>query len=290
MARPGKDDSLVVTDPGVEDKRLFIAETEMASLFAKMSGTGNTISTVLRKAWDCSYQLKSPSKHFPEVATGAHISVLGHISPEELRTSLPASELSNGFANRFLYVFTEGSGKEIPEPDKLPEQVLNPLVDKVEAALAFARAVQDIKRDEAARRQWRHVYYFLKNHRQPSLLGKITARSIPQVARVSGLCALMNGSAVVTPDHLKVALYLYRHSEAAAAYIYRDSLGDPLAEKLLQLLRASGSTGMTKTDLDGSGHRRKDTKAALALLLERGLVRLDKERTRGRSAERWWAT
>ena len=41
-----------VVDPGVTDKRLMIVEAEFAGALAVMERHGNTLSPVLRKAWD----------------------------------------------------------------------------------------------------------------------------------------------------------------------------------------------------------------------------------------------
>src|SRR5262249_12934327 len=71
----------VIVDAGVADKRLFIVEPELARVLKAMSRQGNTLSPVLRDAWDHG-DLQSLTRNSPLRATGAHISLLSHISVE----------------------------------------------------------------------------------------------------------------------------------------------------------------------------------------------------------------
>jgi hypothetical protein len=46
-------------------------------------------------------------------ATAPHVSIVGHITSDELRRDLAATETANGFGNRFLWVLVKRS-KELP--------------------------------------------------------------------------------------------------------------------------------------------------------------------------------
>jgi hypothetical protein len=89
------------TDPGVADKRMFIRADEFASTLAVMKREGNTLSPVIRSSWD-GVTLQITTKNNPAKATGHHISIVGDITQEELRSSLQQAEKFNGFANRFM--------------------------------------------------------------------------------------------------------------------------------------------------------------------------------------------
>jgi hypothetical protein len=91
-----------VVDPGATDKRLLIEEAEFASALAAMDRHGNTLSPVIRNAWDAR-TLSTLTKNSPLKATGAHISIIGHITQDELRARMTSTEAANGFANRFLF-------------------------------------------------------------------------------------------------------------------------------------------------------------------------------------------
>jgi len=90
-------------DPGVADKRLMITEPEFAGALSVMERHGNTLSPVIRNAWD-GQRLQTLTKVSPLKATGAHISIIAHITEAEARARLSRTEMANGFANRFLFV------------------------------------------------------------------------------------------------------------------------------------------------------------------------------------------
>ena len=109
----------VMVDAGIEDKRLLVVESELASALKVISREGNTLSAVIRDAWDRG-ELRTLTKNSPARATGAHISILAHITREELRRYLQATEAANGFANRFLWLCVRRS-KVLPEGGRLRE-------------------------------------------------------------------------------------------------------------------------------------------------------------------------
>ena len=102
-----------LADLGAEDKRLLVIETELASVLERMGREGNTLSTILRQAWDGDEVLNTLVKTSAAKATGAHVSVIGHITAEELQRKLTASEQTNGFGNRFLWICAKRS-KHLP--------------------------------------------------------------------------------------------------------------------------------------------------------------------------------
>jgi hypothetical protein len=73
----------VITDPGVDDKRLLALEPEFSSVLKVLGREGNVLSAQLRQAWDTG-MLRTLTKGSPTRASDAHISVVGHITREEL--------------------------------------------------------------------------------------------------------------------------------------------------------------------------------------------------------------
>src|SRR5262249_27656432 len=90
--------------------------------------------------------------------------------------------------------------------------------------------------------------------------------------------------------HLMAALALWNYVEQTIRHVFGDALGDHVADEILSLLRNSPK-GLTRTDLrDFFGRHSSDRVArALALLLRHGLARCEAQKTKGRSAERWYA-
>ncbi len=132
----GDDEGKMLIDPGVADKRLFVLESEFASVLRRMGSPGNSLSQVLRCAWDGS-RLSTMTRKDPMHATNAHVSVVAHITIEELKRNLTSVEMANGFANRFLWLCVRRS-KELPDGGAVPE--LDDWSRRVREALQDARS------------------------------------------------------------------------------------------------------------------------------------------------------
>jgi hypothetical protein len=278
----------VEADPGVEDKRLLVVEPEFASCLKLTESRESTLSAVIRNAWD-GRDLRILNKNSPTKATGAHISVIGHITAEELRRYLTVTESANGFGNRFLWVCAERS-KMLPFGGSIDPQAWEALRNDLAAALAFARDVGMVSRDEKALKLWAEVYGQLSEGR-PGLAGALLGRAEAHVMRLALIYALMDCSAVIRAEHLLAALALWDFCERSVYYLFGDSLGDPFADEVLRLLRGSPS-GLTRTDLMhcfGKNQPADRIGRALGLLLQHHLARCDRRETGGRPAERWFA-
>lgn len=278
----------VVVDRGVEDKRLLVLESEFASTLRVMGRDGNTLSAIIRQAWD-SGNLRTMTKNSPAQATDAHISIVGHITKDELCRLVETTEASNGFCNRFLWLCVRRS-KTLPEGGSLDDAALAPLVRRLHQAVQFGRGAGEIKRDEAARAQWREVYPALSEGK-PGLLGGVISRAEAQVMRLACLYALLDMSYVVTPAHLQAALALWEYCEASARYIFGQRLGDPIADELLAALRGHPE-GMTRTEIrDWFGRNRKagEIDRGLGVLAKQRLARREERKSEGRPIERWLA-
>jgi Protein of unknown function (DUF3987) len=275
-------------DLGVADKRLLIQEPEFASVLKVAGREGNTLSTTIREAWDTG-TLRVLSRQSPLKATGAHISIIGHITQEELRQHLTSTDMANGFANRFFWPCVKRS-KLLPEGGGLPSEELELITARLQDACAFAATAGEIKRDDEARELWISVYPDLSEG-QAGLVGAITSRAEAQVMRLAMIYALLDSSPVIKKVHLEAALALWRYSEASVRFIWGDSLGDPAADTLLRQLRLQPE-GMTKTEIRDLFHRNKrssETDRVLELLLSLNLITCETETTTGRPVTRFIA-
>jgi hypothetical protein len=278
----------VEADPGVADKRLLVCEPEFANVLKQTERQGNTLSAILRQAWDGG-DLRTLTKNVPARASGAHVSLIGHITADELRRYLTQTETANGYGNRHLWVCTERS-KLLPEGGKIDPGGWAAVRQDLGAALEFGRRAGEVVRDDGARQIWRAVYGELSEGR-PGLAGSLLARGEAHVVRLSLLYALLDHSAVVRAEHLLAALALWDYCQRSVEHIWGDSLGDPLADELLAALR-SCPAGLTRNDLCNLCGRNQSSERigqALGLLLRHGRVRREREQTRGRPAERWFA-
>lgn len=278
----------VVADPGVADKRLLVVEEEFASVLQAMARGGNTLSAQVRTAWDTG-NIRVLAKNCSTQATGAHISILGHITRTELRRNLGNTEVANGFANRFLWLAVRRS-KLLPDGGHPDSGLIQELARQLAATLEQAGSVTAIARDRKAHVLWCEAYPGLSGE-NPGLLGCVTSRAEAQVMRLACLYALLDGSSIIRPQHLQAALALWRYAEASARWIFADLTGNPLQDELLALLRQT-SGGLTRTEIrDHFGrHRSNDVSQSLHCLEQEGLARREREPTSGRPVDRWFAT
>jgi hypothetical protein len=278
----------VQADPGVRDKRLMIFEPEFATILKQPERTGNTLSIVLRQAWD-SGDLSTLVKNNPAKATAAHISLVAHITEEELTRYLSETEMANGGANRILWNCAERS-KALPEGGTIDEAALADVQRRMAAAVANAGRVELMRRDEEARELWRVVYEELSEGK-PGLTGAMLGRAEAHVMRLAMLYALLDCSPAIGLEHLTAALACWQRVEESVRFVFGDNLGDPLADELLRLLRRSPD-GLTRNQLMDLLSRNQSSDRigrALGLLLKHQLARCIQEQTGGRPAERWFA-
>jgi hypothetical protein len=285
----GESDGADGEDEGVGDKRLVIVESEFASTLRVMSREKNILSSVIRAAWD-SGDLNNLTKNSPARATAAHIPLIVHITQDELRRELTATDMANGFANRFLWGCVRRA-RLLPFGGHVHSFALKKLVGRLRAAAAFAQQPLQMRRSKRARKLWKKTYPSLTAE-VPGLLGAVISRAEAQVVRLAMLYALLDRSRFIEKRHLSAALAVWRYCEDSARYIFGDALGDPLADTILRELRRQPN-GLTRNEIRETFRRNRseaEISRALSFLLEGGWVSCTPEQTGGRPAERWTAT
>jgi hypothetical protein len=278
----------VEIDPGVADKRLMIVESEFGGALTVARRDGSILSRVLRDGWDRG-DLATLTKTSPTRATGAHVSLIGHITAEELRADLDRISIANGYANRMLWLCVRRA-RVLPFGGALDDETIAELGRRTGAAIEAAQQRARVPMTADAREAWRRVYPELSEGR-PGLLGALTARAEAQVVRLALNHALLEGRGEIGIDHLRAALALWEYADASVQYIWGDALGDPVADEILRALRQAGPAGRTRTelrDLFGRHRGADEIGRALAVLVAaskaRRMMRTD---TGGRPAEIW---
>ena len=274
-------------DPGEQDKRLFVIEPEFASVFAVADRNGSTLSSMIRRAWDSPALLSPMTKTARVESTDPHISIIAHITREELNRVMSDTAIANGFANRFLWVCTRRS-KCLPDGGEQVE--IGNIADQLRISVEYAQTAGEVVRDKAARAMWHSVYPRLSEG-LPGMLGAATSRAESQVMRLALIFAVLDRTQVVGAEHLTAALAVWNYCFDSARWIFGEALGDPLADELLTALRSS-SAGMTLTEIrDYFGRNRKATDIGRALntLAEHGRAQLTTLPTDGRPSQLWRA-
>ena len=275
---------VVVKDQGVTDKRLLVIESEFAQALQVAQREGNTLSPVIRQAWDTG-TLRTLTRNDPTVATDAHISILGHITRQELTKDLSQTDCSNGFANRFLWIAVKRSQLL---PDGGSEIDLVPLQQQLGQLLVQTAGC--MSRGPDARDLWYDVYPVLTADR-PGLWGKVTSRGEAQTLRLSMIYALLDGATVIDLPHLEAALAVWRYAEASARLIFREeqTAVDPLEKLLLEKITASPGINRKRLHKALGGHVQGEIMVkALGALAEQGKAYSKMVTTGGRPSECWW--
>jgi hypothetical protein len=279
----------VIADHGEPDKRLFVIEPELASVLRRMNRDSNSLSPVLRQAWDHG-DLATLTKNSPLRTVGAHVSLVAHTTRDELLVNLAETERANGFANRFLFFLVRRS-KLLPEGEGVPPGELEALIAQLERVVAFSRATSDIRRDPEARALWASIYPQLSEG-EPGLVGAILSRAEAQVLRLSVLYAVLDCSPAIRPVHLGAAVAVWDYAEASARRIFEGRLGFSTADIILQALKQAPRTRTELYGLFNRNKRREEIDAALDFLERSGKARRHSEAPeggKGRRVEYWEA-
>jgi len=268
------------------DKRLLVVEPEFAAVLSAAGRQGNVLSPMIRNAWDTGL-LQALTKS-PTRATDAHISIIGHITNEELKEKLTKTEQANGFANRFIWICVRRKRKIGRRAKHAKPAELAPLYEQFAAAAQFARGVDEIDLAPDAEPIWEEFYDQLPDE-TPGIFGALTGRAEGHVTRLASIYALLDQSGVIRPAHLKAAIALWEFSERCVRFIFDKSTGTPVGDTIIAQLRARPE-GMTRSDILGLFHRHRSTESIeqiIKSLAYRGHIRSERIATNGRPKEVW---
>ena len=295
---PSKENSDQVT---VTDRRLLVIEPEFSSPLRRARREGNTLAGVIRDAWDTG-ELGTITRSNAMATSGAHVSVIGHITIPELIRETTSVEASNGLLNRFLFVWATRS-KSLPHPEPLDDAGLDDLATRVRVTLDVARRVGRMQRDGDCRELWGSIYGDrpgdggLSDHGDGeddeddgNLADLVCNRRESHVLRLSLLYALLDGSSLITANHLRSAVEVWWFCEQSARRVFGGVSTNGVAERLAMAMRQKGR--MTRTELSHAlGHNVDKSRidGAIATLLKSGRVAFETVKdTGGRPADMYW--
>lgn len=281
----------VVTDPGEADKRMLIVEEELSSAIKAMSREGNTLSGVLRQAWDSPTVLAPMTKNNRITASFPHVSIIGHITRDELLKNLKAVENTNGGTNRFLWCCAKRS-KLLPFGGRTAGKELDELVQEIDCAIGWAQMNQnEMVFDSEAAEMWSIVYEQLGDI--PSgTLGAILSRAEPHVRRISMIYAAMDRSSVIRPEHLEAALEIWRYSSDSVRWIFSgtdsgESVQSKVADKIAKFIDTKPE-GVSRREIGhymGGKIKATDIEYHLGQLLTNGKIVVKSEKRTRKSTD-----
>lgn len=291
-------------DPGVDDKRLFVHEEELDVLLARMRFSNNAISGDLRKVYDGG-SIKPATKNSRTFATHPHIALWANITPSELRSSMSAKELSNGFANRFMLLFAERTSV-VAIPHGRSEAEVAQFAQRVQEAVEFAVAgypyqtrKTPMRLSPAAERLYKEMYPKLTKRSGSELIDGLLARRRVIVMRISMLLALLDMTVEISEEHMAVALAWARFHGDSVRFIFSGDMAQreraeatrTAADKILEQLTAQSGEWMSRSELREEVFSNRITKAEMdaaiqTLLTDRRVERREVPRQDGPGRKR----
>jgi hypothetical protein len=191
--------------------------------------------------------------------------------------------------NRFLLVAVKRSSL-LPNPTPFEGSAFEKVCLELKEAITKSSSYTCMSRSKEADELWKKVYEELARDRD-GLVGALIARAEAHVLRLSMVYALLDGSQVISVDHLHAALEAWAFCERSAFFLFGDATGNPIADAILDALRQSGGW-VSRAEISGLFSRNVASEKivdALQLLLHRGKARMQRQETGGRPVEFWRA-
>lgn len=268
------------------DPRLLVVEPELASVLKASGREANTLSPVLRNAWD-GRVLQVITKHDPARASGAHVSIIGHITAGELVRHVSGLEMANGFINRFLIIAVRRV-RLLPEGGEPDHAALAPLLVRLRQALRHGATPRALGLDDQARTLWWDTYGRLSAGRL-GLLGAVLGRPEAHIVRLALIYAVLDHADTISVAHLQGALALWDYAARSGAYVFGDTLGDRVADEIWQAV-CDHDGPITRSEIRDLFERNKakaEIDAALSTLVAAGRIERRTLPGRGRPTEVW---
>lgn len=254
--------------PVAPDGRLTVVETEFARVLNAAKREGNTLGPILRQLWDdgdAAVLTKTATK-----VTGAHLAVVAHVTPKELRLRLAESDLAGGTLNRFLLIASERPhllAHERPHPD-VTEQAED--LTKALDAARVGPVAGELRRDRDADRLWEQVYAALNADEPDGQLGSVLARGPVYTMRLALAYALADRAGAIGTRHLLAGLALWHYSTQTARMVFPEGQHHTRdLERLGQFIEtADTAAGRTRNDITNLFRRNRSAAELQELITE----------------------
>ena len=288
--------------PPIEDKRLLAVESEFANVLHQTKRDGNTLTTALRDAWDGTC-IKPAIKTSRVWASNPHIGILADVTPSELRAMMAGRELTNGFANRFIFFWAEGD-KVNPFPKPTAKDVIDGFAQRIAEILRFAGADRWVDRDafrmgfsSAAASLYAKLYKGeLRDRSAGEHITGLLDRRAPMLMRLAMIFALTDQSLTIEVAHINAAMAWVRYWVDSVKYIFQSALDEvavaevnETAMQVLEFLKTNNKASRTEISkglFGGHASRDKLDKALEELLAATpALIEVETVKGEGRPAK-----
>lgn len=261
-------------DQGVQDKRLMVVESEFGGALRAMQRQGNNLSAVVRDAWDKG-TIAPLTKNNRLKCTDAHITILGHITRNELGALLENVELFNGFANRFIW-FCARRSKVIAFPEPMDAQRVEDVALELAEAIRYGQEKRVINWQPEAAKLWMQVYPKITEE-HGGVVGECTSRAEAQIIRLAMVYALLDRDDMIRVAHLVAAMAVWKYCFASVRYVFAPATategGEPgINERILEVLGTGEKTQRELNNCLNRNYSADELKKALNTLQAVGRI------------------
>lgn len=243
----------VAPDPVLGDTRAFAWTEEFAGVLRAKNRDGSILGQVLRRAFDGDRLERNTVRSNGSVDAPA-LSLVAHVTPEELRAEASMLDAASGFLNRFLLVPV--SPVAVPRTPPLPEDAYRDLARRLSDSVKVARS----HRGPALVTPEAHVLldrvdeWRMATRGRPGLVGRMGERIPQNVGRLSVAYALSRldpETPTPTIDEADVlaALALCDISERTMLALWCDAPAEAETARMVHRVRVAGSEGISTRDL-----------------------------------------
>ena len=268
----------VVAIEGSPDKRVLYLEEELGSLFSKMVSQ-ETLEKMITKAFD-SGRLETTTKKEAMTCNEPHVSIIGHITPDELTSRLEARLIDNGFSNRWLYCVIKPT--QVKFDSVTPQQIegLTAVRDELVGQLqrfSFSGADEFVFTPDAHDAYMQTARYLFDNP-HTGAMEKQDARSRPLMFKLSIIYAAMDGSNKVELHHFLAARSFWAYCSRSARSFFGQKSGNENVDRFMEMWRFQGYEPVTITEISDMFQRNMNAgkrNQMLSVLQRDGVVRLE---------------
>ncbi len=269
-------------------------ETEFSGMLSRMGRQNNTLSAVLRMAWD-GPRLSVPVRKDPVHVNDSYISLIGHTTMSDLKTMLGQNDIDNGLVNRHLWMHVYADGV-LPDGGDFGGilDALAPYSMRVMDALEFARTNRGLDvpylKTPAAKELWEHLYRGQLREPRAGDWGKATVRAAPNLLRLAVVFAVLSRCFYIDLCHLEAALAFWNYCDQTAAHLFGSPKVDGNLAKLVEYLQKTPRWS-TRRDVRRQVFRDKlrpdEVDKLLLLAQSSGSVKHRSIKTSGRDRHEW---
>ena len=255
------------------EHRMLLVESEFGRLLRVIAREGSTVSQLMREAYD-GVPIGRLLAREDDIIPWHHVSLIGHITPGELRGSLAAVDKSNGFVNRGLWLCVRRA--RIVSTTVPAAPLAAPYVKALHQAIVEAQAPAVLDLTDDAKGWWGSYRLTAAASRQGGLADALTARSATHIARVALIYVMADRATMVGVEHLDAARALVEYGERSVRHVFGESTGNRHADVLWRVLRETGAIPWEDVKAETGLSLAADREDAVAALVEYGIAEIVK--------------